>query len=298
MLKKTLLVTQPGYISTANHQLLFHNKETSEKVIIALEDIGIVIIENHQVTISAAIMSYFAMNGTTVLFCDNKHMPASITLNLNGNNRQTKIINSQLEAKKPLKKQLWKNIIEQKIKNQSLLLKKYNKNWKRVNDYSNTVLSDDTTNREGVAAQKYWSQIMPTSQFKRDHEGSYPNNYLNYGYSILRAATARSLTSSGLLPIVGIHHKNQYNPFCLADDIMEPYRPFVDEMVISIIMRNSDEVELTKSIKAEICKVLTCDTQFKNYQRPMLMAIQETTSSLANSFLENSNSIRFPKIIV
>ena len=297
MLKKTLLVTQHGYISTSNQQLLFHNKDNGEIVTIALEDIGLIIIENHQITISAAIMSYCSMNGITVLFCDHKHMPASITLNLNGNNRQTKIINSQLEAKKPLKKQIWKKVIEHKITNQSLLLKKHNKKWKMVINYSKEVLSDDSTNREGVAAQKYWSQIMPTVRFRRDYEGSYPNNYLNYGYAILRAATARALTSSGLLPIVGIHHKNQYNPYCLADDIMEPYRPFIDEMVIGIIKNNPEEVELTRNIKAEICKSLTCDTEFSNYQRPMLMAIQETTASLANSFLENSNMIRYPKII-
>ncbi len=298
MLKKTLLVTQIGYISSRYKQLIFKPNESEEIISIPFEDIGIIIIENFQVTITSATMANCSMYGISVVFCDEKHMPSSITLNLDGNNRQTKIVNSQLDAKKPLKKQLWKKIIEQKIMNQALLLKKYDKKWKILYNYSKEVLSDDSTNREGVAAQKYWSQIMPTINFKRDYEGSYPNNFLNYGYAILRAATARSLTSSGLLPIIGLHHKNQYNPFCLADDVMEPYRPFIDEVVIEIIIKNKGETELTKTIKAEICKSLTCDTTFGEYRRPMLMSIQESTASLANCFLDNTSIIKYPQIIL
>ena len=181
-----------------------------------------------------AVIPKLIDNNVAVIFCDDKHMPNSMLLNLDNHHIQQELFTHQINATEPLKKQLWQQIIKHKINNQATHLIRRYKPQNPLKYYANKVLSGDTTNREAVAASYYWKNIFDFD-FKRERSGKYPNLFLNYGYIVLRAAVARALAGSGLLSTLGIHHHNKYNAFCLADDIMEPYRPLVDAKVIEII---------------------------------------------------------------
>ena len=197
-------------------------KDSGRYVTRPIEDIGTVIIENQMVKITVPLLNELVKNNVAVIFCDNKQMPTSMLMGLDTNATQAESIKIQLNVSEPTKKQAWKQIIERKIRNQAAVLKSL---------YSN-VKSGDADNREGIAAKIYWTKLFGT-EFKRYREGDPPNNLLNYGYSILRAAMARALLGSGLLPNLGIFHRGRYNAFPLADDMMEPYRPYVDDIVFS-----------------------------------------------------------------
>jgi len=223
-----------------------------------------------------------------------------ITNKTNGEVKQTPIedigfIAFQIAATEPLKKQLWKQTIESKIKNQATLLKKYKKEYKFLIALSQDVKSGDTTNREAVAAKYYWKNLFDIPDFFRDRYGFPPNNLLNYGYAILRAAVARSLTGSGLLPTLGIHHHNRYNAYCLADDIMEAYRPWVDEIVLAQCVNNEAPDDLTKELKAELLGVLSCDTKFEKVTRPLMVGLSITTASLAKCYEGEIRKIEYPE---
>jgi CRISPR-associated protein Cas1 len=220
-------------------------------------------------------------------------------LNLNSHHIQQEIFKNQIEATLPLKKQLWQQTIVEKIRNQGQLLTKITNQKNTFEFLASKVLSGDTTNMEGVAAQQYWKHFpQPNLEYdglKRERYGDYPNNFLNYGYAILRAATARALSGSGLLNTLGIHHKSKYNAFALADDIMEPFRPIVDEKVFSI-MQNYNEQELNTAIKAELLQLLTRTVYFKDEKSPLMIALQKTASSLQQCYTGNRKKIKYPKL--
>lgn len=160
----------------------------------------------------------------------------------------------------PLKKGLWKQIVETKIRNQAALLRKLGYDGDKLKPCYMNVKSADADNREGIAARIYWSELFG-AEFYRSREGSPPNNLLNYGYTILRAAVARAIMGSGLFPAFGIFHRNRYNSFPLADDVMEPYRPYVDELVYQLY-RNGN-TQLTKKVKGELLRLLVCRYSFR-----------------------------------
>ncbi|PIV97573.1 MAG: type II CRISPR-associated endonuclease Cas1, partial [Flavobacteriaceae bacterium CG17_big_fil_post_rev_8_21_14_2_50_31_13] len=241
MIKKTLFFSKKYSLSTKNNQLVIKNE--TEIRTIPIEDIGYIIIENQEIYISIPAISQLVSNNVAVIFCDTTHMPQSMLLNLDGHYIQQEIFKEQIQATTPLKKQLWQQVIQQKITNQGLLLDRLEKKEHPLAYYSSKVLSGDSSNREAVAASFYWKNLFDF-EFVRMRNGDYPNAFLNYGYTILRAATARALSGSGLLNTLGIYHKNKYNAFALADDIMEPYRPAVDEAVLELIHKY-DELLLT-----------------------------------------------------
>ena len=296
MLKRTIVLTNPGYLSCTRNQLVFEMRESQNQQTAPLEDLSIVVVENLQVTISSTLLSECAAKNIAVVICDDKHMPVSMMQNLAIHSRQTAIYHAQLESSPVLKKQLWKQTIVQKIKNQAQVLKLLERKYLDLIQLSDKVLNDDSDNREGVAARLYWQRLFPDYNFTREPEGFYPNNLLNYGYAILRAATARALCGSGLLPTLGIHHRNQYDPFCLADDIMEPYRPFIDLKVVDITYKYPGETSMSKEIKAELLSVLTCDVQFPKYLRPLLLGLTETTASLSNCFQGSIRKLSYPSV--
>ncbi|MHC1691458.1 MAG: type II CRISPR-associated endonuclease Cas1 [Sphaerochaetaceae bacterium] len=296
-MKRTLVFSNPGYLSVSLHQLTYKDKETDVERTVPLEDIGIVIVESMQIALSMPLMVEFAHSGIMLVVCGSNHMPVSMLMNLDENSKQTLVIRNQLEVSLPLKKQLWQQTARRKIENQAALLKKLNFKWQDVRRLSTEVLSDDSTNREGLAAKIYWGRLFPLFDFSRDPDGDFPNNFLNYGYSILRAATARALSGSGLLPIVGIHHRSQYNPFCLADDIMEPYRPFVDEVVVDLVRMYPDEQDLNRVSKERLLQGLCCDVSFQDHKRPLLLGLSETTASLARCFSKEDRVIIFPNMV-
>lgn len=292
MLKRTLYFTQPAYLSVKDQQL-FVKQEEEEPKKVPVEDIGFVVIENQRITITMPAIQALVKNNAAVVFCDQTHLPTSMVLNLDGHHLQNELFRAQTEASLPLKKNLWQQTIKAKIQNQALLLEKLNKTSGSIKAYAKQVKSGDSSNREAAASRVYWKQLFGNS-FKRERYGSWPNAALNYGYAILRASVARSLSGSGLLSTLGIHHKNRNNPYCLADDIMEPYRPYVDELAFHLYESYPDMKELPVEFKAEILQLLTRDVVFEKIKRPLMVGLMQTTSSLAACFKGEKKKIEYP----
>ena len=296
MIKRTLFFANAVCLTTRNKQLVIKNKESQDEKTVPIEDIGFVIIENQQIYISIPAIIELTKNNVSIIFCDEKHMPHSMNLPLECNSIQNQLFSAQIESSLPTKKKCWKQVIEQKIKNQAKVLDKYGINSKQLIAYSSDVKSGDTTNKEALAAKIYWDLLIGTDWI-RNRFGEYPNNFLNYGYAILRAATARALTGSGLLPTLGIHHHNKYNAYALADDMMEPYRPFIDDEVIEYIKENPEERELTKEFKRKILQVLTRDVSIGKVVRPLMIALTMTSASLVRVFTGESGNLVLPRFI-
>lgn len=292
MIKRTLFFGNKCSLTTKHEQLVI--KTTDRETTIPIEDIGFVVIENQETYISIPTLSKLSTNNVSVIFCDQKHMPQSMLLNLDAHHIQQVHFKNQINATEPLKKQLWQQVVKAKIDNQAFLLEQLNKNNTPLKHYSSNVLSGDTDNREGAAAAYYWKHLFEFN-FKRERFGDYPNLFLNYGYIILRAAMARALSGSGLLNTLGIHHHNKYNAFCLADDIMEPYRPLIDAKVLEIL-KKYDEHDLITPIKAALLTTLTQTVYFKEKKSPLMVALSTTTSSLQQCFAGKTRKIIYPKL--
>lgn len=304
MIKRTLYFGNAAYLRCCNEQLHIdrpQDKATDEKikpVTIPIEDIGVVILDHPQVTISHHLMHRLLEINCALITCDDKHMPAGLLLNLNGNTLQQERFDAQISASVPLKKQLWAHTITSKILNQAAVLKMQGKKYGNMINWANSVKSGDSANHEARAAAYYWQNIFGEEYlFLRDPDGNAPNNLLNYGYAILRAITARSLVGSGLLPTMGIFHRNRYNAYCLADDIMEPYRPYVDKLVLEITDQQSEiPEELTRDLKAKLLTIANVDVTINGQTSPLMLAMQQTTSSLAKCYLGELRKIVFPKM--
>lgn len=258
---------------------------------VPVEDIGFVILENQEISITMPLLNALADNNAAVILCSDKFMPNAMFMNLDSNSTQGESFRAQLSATEPLKKNIWKQIVEAKIRNQAALLRKLDKDGDSLKPYYQNVKSGDSDNREGVAAKLYWNELFD-EKFIRSRTGLSPNEMLNYGYTVLRAAVARSLTGSGLLPAIGIFHRNRYNAFPLADDVMEPYRPFVDEIVFHLYA--DGENSLNKHSKSEILKLLYTDTFFENVTRPLDIGLSITTASLAKCYNGLQKKIIYP----
>lgn len=292
MLKRTLYFSKPARLSLRYLQLVYTPKE-GEGRSVPIEDLGFIVIEDQQISISLPLLNSLIDNNVAVVFCNEKHMPASMLLNLDGHSVQTELFAHQLVASEPLKKNLWKQTIVAKIKNQAALLQKLGHKTNDLVLIADDVKSGDTTNREAMAARLYWGRLFG-ADFIRDRYGTPPNMLLNYGYTILRAAIARGLSGSGLLATLGIHHHNRYNSFCLADDIMEPYRPFVDEYVYNIYRMKADMEEMGTVEKLQLMEVLTADVRINKLMRPLMVAISLTTASLARCYALETKKIVYP----
>ncbi len=292
MLKKSILLENKASLSTKNLQLVIKT-ETRESTI-PIEDIGFLVIDHPEIYLSIPAMNLMIENNTSVIICNTNHLPNGMFLNLNSHHIQQEIFKNQINASAPLKKQLWQQTVVEKITNQGIFLQKITSKNNNFDFLASKVLSGDSSNMEGVAASFYW-KVLFEQKFKRERFGDYPNNFLNYGYAILRAATARALSGSGLLNTLGIHHKSKYNAFALADDIMEPFRPVVDEKVAEI-MQNYTEQELNTQIKAELLQILTRTVYFKDEKSPLMVALQKTASSLQQCYTGDRKKIKYPKL--
>ena len=292
MIKRTVLVENKTRITTKNLQLVLQSE--IRESFIPVEDIGFLVIDNPEVYLSIPAMNLLIENNIAIIVCGKSHLPNGMFLNLNSHHIQQEIFRNQIEASLPLKKQLWQQTVVEKIKNQGLLLEKITRQKNTFPFLAGKVLSGDSSNMEGVAASQYWKSFFEHS-FKRERFGEYPNNFFNYGYAILRAATARALSGSGLLNTLGIHHKSKYNAFALADDIMEPFRPAVDELVYQVIQQY-DEEELNTLIKSELLQVLTRTVYFKEEKSPLMVGLQKTASSLQQCFTGSRKKIKYPSL--
>ena len=296
MIKRTLFFSNAVCLTLKNKQLVIQNKETHEESSVPVEDIGFVIIENNQVYISVPVINALAENNAAVVFCNEKHLPFSMNLPLDCNTIQNQLFSIQIEATVPIKKNCWKQVIEQKIKNQAKVLEKYKIDSCKLKAYSQDVKSGDSTNREALVAKLYWDLLIDID-WVRTRFGDYPNNLLNYGYAILRAATARALVGSGLLPTLGIHHHNKYDAYALADDIMEPYRPFVDDEVMEYIKTQEPSEDVPIEYKKRILTILTRDVIIGKVTRPLLVALSITSSSLVKVFTGESKLLSLPEFV-
>lgn len=310
MIKRTLYFGNPAYLHLDNKQLIVKlpqvekNAELPEMLkkeaiaSIPVEDIGVVILDDKQVTITQALISTLLDNNVALISCSENHMPSGLFLPLNVNSMQNERFRAQIDASVPLKKQLWQQTIISKIRNQAAMLKKYGKDASWLMKWSGDVRSGDPDNYEAQAAAYYWQHIFPEKLgFKRFREGEPPNNLLNYGYAILRAVVARGLVATGLLPTLGIHHENKYNAYCLADDIMEPYRPFVDSVVCEIVYSGIDYSELNKEIKQKLLSIPAMDICIDGENSPLMVGMQRTTASLFKCYEGSAKKIIYPELI-
>lgn len=312
MIKRTIYFSNPCYLSTKDEQLVLklpNPADLPEKDVtktIPIEDIGVVILDHQQITISQALLYKLLANNVAVITCDFSHHPTGMMLSLDGHTLQSQKFKNQIEASLPLKKQLWQHTIKCKIYNQAKHLEKHGIDAKPMFFWADEVLSGDGGGHEGRSAAFYWKSLSPILLsnynsgsniiFKRDREGDAPNNLLNYGYAILRAIVARGLVGSGLLPTLGIHHRNQYNSYCLADDVMEPYRPIVDELVVKVWNEKGRPIELNTELKKELLQIPNMDIIIDGQSSPLMVGLQRTTASLAACFEGTQRKIIYPEL--
>ena len=312
MIKKTLYFGNPAYLSLRMGQMVIKLPEVESNELLPeimkkqseitkpIEDIGVVVLDNRRITITQGLLEALLENNCAVITCDSHSLPVGLMLPLYGNSTQNERFRYQLVASQPLRKQLWQQTIKAKIENQAAVLSACSgvpiKNMKR---WADDVRSGDPDNVEGHAAAYYWryffNNITGLENFTRNREGMAPNNLLNYGYAILRAVVARALVTSGLLPTLGIHHHNRYNAYCLADDIMEPYRPYVDELVFAIVKEQGvDNLQLTTTLKAQLLSIPTLDVVIGGKRSPLMVAATQSTASLYKCFSGELRRIAYP----
>lgn len=309
MIKRTLCFSNPAYLSLKNEQLVIKLPQVEKNndlpdsfkadatMTIPIEDIGVVVLDNKQITISQGLMEALLENNCAVITCDKTHLPVGLMLPLCGNTTQNERFRCQLDASLPLKKQLWQQTVQAKIGNQAVVLEKCRgTEVGNMQKWQKEVRSGDPDNLEGRAAAYYWKNMFPgVDDFTREREGVSPNNLLNYGYAILRAIVARALVASGMLPTLGIHHHNRYNAYCLADDIMEPYRPYVDELVVNYTDENGCPDEITSDIKKVMLSIPVLDVRINGQRSPLMLAAGQSAASLYRCFTGESRKIIYPE---
>jgi CRISPR-associated protein Cas1 len=297
-MKRTLFFGQPAYLSITAKQLEINYPANSNlpKKTVPIEDIGILVLEHPQITLTNGVILQITANNGIIIGCNEQHLPASLMLPYEGHSELSKRYQQQITASLPLQKNLWKQLIEAKIYNQAQLLAQENKNNKRLIHLLANVMAGDSSNCEAQAAIHYWDKIFDIPFFERDRYGLPPNHLLNYGYSILRAVTARALVASGLLPALGIFHRNKYNAYCLADDMMEPYRPFVDQIVLQIIETDGLEEQLSLSAKQKLLQICTQDVLLDGKESPLMVAMSRTTNSLQQCYEGNVRKLLLPTL--
>lgn len=295
MVKRTLFFENPAYLNLQLDQLVIsYPQEFVKPITIPIEDIGIVVIESLQVTITSTLLNKLVQSRVGIYCCDERHMPSGLVLPLEGHTQQTERIRTQLDASLPLKKNLWQQTVSAKIINQARLLHARGQEVENLMRWSREVQSGDQKNHEASSAVQYWSQLFPLDGFTRNPEGESPNHLLNYGYSILRGITARAIVSSGMLPMLGIFHKNKYNAFGLADDIMEPYRPFVDALVLELVDSGEDFHQMKKEFKIHLMSIMRSDVMIDGQKSPLMVAMSRTTSSLYDCYAGKTRKILYP----
>jgi len=310
MIKRTLCFNNPAYISLKNEQLVVKlpEVETNDSLpesfkasavrTIPIEDIGVVVLDDPRITITQGALQHLLENNCAVISCNASHLPIGLLLPLDSNTTQNERFRNQLDASVPLHKQLWQQTIQYKIRNQAAVLKQVTgEEQNNMLAWVEQVRSGDPDNLEARAAAYYWKTIFPSiPHFVRGREELPPNNLLNYGYAILRAIVARSLVASGLLPTLGIHHHNRYNAYCLADDIMEPYRPYIDLKVLEIVNSGAKYEDITTELKQQLLVIPIIDVNIGGQRSPLMIAAGQTTASLYKCYSGESRKILYPEI--
>jgi CRISPR-associated protein Cas1 len=299
MIKRTLYFGNPAYLHKNNLQLKIHEPKTNNELgSIPIEDIGVVLLDNPQITITHALMTALLERNTAIISCNSKHLPTGLMLPLEGNTLQSERFRYQVEASEPLKKNLWQQTVKAKVENQAALFQRFAIDNKRLKALVPQIQSGDPDNVEARAASVYWKILFKEDDFTRNRFGEAPNAHLNYCYAILRSIVARALVGSGLLPTLGIFHRNKYNAYCLADDIMEPYRPFCDELVYTMWQNGEiEEEEITREHKAKLLSIASMDVLFDKQKSPLMVGLSRTTNSLFECYKGERRKIIYPEFI-
>lgn len=302
MIKRTICIQNACFLKFRNEQMVvsysqIKGMEDVPEKTVPIEDLGMLILEHQQISLTHYLLDKLVSNNVAVITCNDTHHPTGLLLPLESHTLQSERFKEQVEATEPLKKQLWQQTVKAKITNQCTVLKKWDGKYKILENLAATVKSGDTDNNEAVAAAHYWQNLFPPSwNFYRKRDGLPPNNLLNYGYAIIRAGMARAIAGAGLLPTLGIFHRNRYNAYCLADDMMEPYRPFVDMVVRNIIHQTSAVNTLTQEHKTELLKIPAMDVLLNGDKSPLMVAMQRTATSLARCYTGEQRKLLLPEL--
>lgn len=283
MIKRTLYFGNPCQLRKQQSQLLLETKAGESKTI-PIEDIGMVVIDNQQIMLSTALLMALMENNAAVITCNWQHLPEGLLLPMFEHHAFTEKVRKQFEGSEPLRKNLWQQTVTAKINNQAALLNHLGMETENMQYWANSVKSGDPDNYEGRAAAFYWKNLFENPNFRRGRYEAPPNNLLNYGYAILRGVIARNLVGSGMMTFRGIHHRNKYNPYCLADDVMEPYRPYVDQVVLEILQDTEDIEELTTELKRRLLVIPALDITIDGQNSPLMVGSQRTSASLMQCF--------------
>lgn len=302
MISRTLCINSPCHLKMRDNQLVASyshvagQEELPDKTA-PIEDLGFVVLEHRQITLSHVLLSKLVANNVAVICCDDKMMPCGMMLNLEGNSIQSERFRAQIEATEPLKKQLWQQTIVAKINNQAAVLAHWHIENKYLLSQSKLVKSGDSSNVEAKCSYYYWQYLFPSAwNFTRKREGGPPNNLLNYGYALIRATVARALVGAGLLPTLGIFHRNRYNAYCLADDIMEPYRQYIDFEVRQIVESTSILEPMMQEHKIKLLNLLNADVVIDGIKSPLQVGVQKTVNSLVKCYTGEARKLLLPSI--
>jgi len=296
MLYRSIYIGNPAYLKLKDKQLKVTDPESKEeKGSVPIEDIGLLMLDHYQITLSHQLIQELMKNNVILISCDERHVPLADMLPFSGNTLFSERVKAQIEASEPLKKQLWKQTIECKILNQLKVLEQLGKYATPMYEYLKNVKSGDTTNMEGIAAQHYWKHLIE-GDFLRDRFGDGPNPFFNFGYGVLLSIIARALVETGLLLVLGIFHRNKYNPYCLASDIMEPYRPIVDLLVMKWLQLHPEKQSLDKESKTFLLQIATQDVNIEKLVRPLMVGVKMTASSLLKCYTGEKRQISYPEL--
>jgi CRISPR-associated protein Cas1 len=295
VIKRTLYFGNECYLSTQKQRLVLRYPNSEEIKTVPIEDIGIVILDHYRLTVTSALLNKLLGNNVAVITCDAQHLPLGMFLNLNGHSLQQEHFAYQIAVTPAKKDRLWKQVIQVKIANQATLLEIQGIKVPNMYRWAKQVKNGDPENLEARAASYYWKHIFGPQKFVRERYGASPNGLLNYGYTILRGVVARSLVGSGLLPTLGIHHHNKYNAYCLADDMMEPYRPFIDQLVVHLVTKGVGE--LTQESKQELLRIPVLDVRINQQRSPLMLAVQQTTASLQQCYTGKRKTLKLPSFV-
>lgn len=284
---------EAAHLSVRHSNLLIRRNEKPD-VTLPLVEIGVVITSHPAISCSAALLAGISAAGGAIVVCDDKRLPVGMMLPLQGNSVQTERMAHQITAKEPVRKRLWQQIVRSKIHSQAAALQLESGRDLGLALMARRVRSGDPQNIEAQAARRYWSALFDGCDFRRDPSLDGINAVLNYGYTVLRAMTARSICGAGLHPSIGLHHHNRYSQFVLADDLMEPFRPVVDRAARAVVATWGADTEVTKEVKAMLFEALNGRYRIDGDERGLFDIISRLTSSLAAAFANKSGKLVLP----
>jgi CRISP-associated protein Cas1 len=293
MIKRVIDISDAAYIHLKHQQLLIDKKSKTVAQVV-IEDLGVLILQHPAIVLTQQVIIACQKSKVVIVFCDDKHLPYSVILPIGESHTlHNKILKQQIAVSEPTRKRLWKQIVQHKIKEQMKTLAILGKSTTRLERLVMQVKTGDSENCEALAAQAYWKLLFGEG-FRRDVDLDGINSLLNYGYSIVRAVVARSICGAGLHPTLGLFHKNQYNALCLADDIMEPFRPWVDLIVYKIAMKGV--VKVNKHSKKELLGLLNENVRYEKRRMPLLVALHLLMAALKRCYINAQKDLFYPSL--